>query len=311
MLNNLKKSSASEPKPLLLIIFLLLVLSQTYGQIDIQRYTTATDTFYWKRYIRVPKPPEVNLRRFLVSHASQVYDSFLAGNISQIPQFNSDSTHRFTNKELRKQLFAVEINGDNRPDMIFQGTSEEGLAITRIWINEKEGFTLVFEDYQYISQFQKEGDRLVRLQLGDVGNSGDYLYFTRDYMVHYNNDEVVFVKGKQSVIYKNCEEPSVLYPQPVPFTAVSDTMMLRASAALQNEPFLPDMGSFGNIVAKYRSKARGVVLAQKSYGKGNVWYYVEISPAVSPAASILYGTDRIPTFVSGWVSALSIQMDPK
>jgi hypothetical protein len=95
---------------------------------------------------------------------------------------------------------------------------------------------------------------------------------------------------------------------PIPFIAKADTMMVRASAAQQNEPFIPHLDTFGNIVAKYRTRANGMALAYKSDGRGNDWFFVEISPSTGPSASILYGIDRIPTFIRGWVSSRSIQL---
>ena len=53
------------------------------------------------------------------------------------------------------------------------------------------------------------------------------------------------------------------------------------------------------------------MLATKSYGKGNVWFYVEIEPDVYPTASILYGLDKFPVFVRGWVSGSSVSATGK
>ena len=292
------------------LIFLASVSLTGSAQVDIQRYTTATDTFYWKRYISIPKPPRVNLKKYSVSQSSKRVDSFLARCIGQFPQFTNDSAPRYSIKDLKKCLYPVDINGDKLPDMIFSGFSGGESEIVRIWLNRRDSFELVFEDYQYISKFIKEGDKLVEMQTGDPGVGDNYLYFTHDYQVEYVKDEPVFVKGKQIVAYKHTEEPAKYYPQPIPFIAKADTMLFRASAAQQNEPFIPQLDTFGNIIAKYRAKARGIALAYKSYGKGNDWFFVEVSPAAAPSASILYDIDKIPAFIRGWVSSQSIQLAP-
>ena len=296
--------------PFILPVFLLLFSVTAYAQIDIQRYTTATDTFYWKRYIHIPKPPRVNLKRFSVSQPAKKIDAFLAREIGQFPQFTNDSTPRFSVRELKKSLYPIDINGDDLPDMIFSGFSGGESEMVQIWLNCRDSFELVFEDYQYISKFSKTGDHLVELQTGDAGCCGNYLYFTRNYQVGQENGKPIFIKGKQVVAYQYTEEPSTYYPQPIPFVAKADTMLLRASAVQQNEPFNPNLDTFGNIVAKYRTKARGLVLAFKSYGKGNDWFFVEISPSAAPSASILYDLDKMPTFIRGWVSSQSIQLEP-
>jgi hypothetical protein len=292
------------------LIILAMACLAGNAQIDIQRYTTATDTFYWKRYISIPKPPRVNLKRLTVSHISREVESFLAKHISQFPQFTNDSAPRFTVKDLKKRLFPVDINGDRLPDMIFSGFSGGESDIVRIWLNRRDSFELVFEDYQYISKFTKAGDKLVGLQTGDVGCCDAYLYFTRDYRVEPDDGKLSFIKGKQVVAYQHTEEPAKYYPEPIPFIARADTMLVRASAVQQNEPFNPHLDTFGNIIAKYRTRARGVALAYKTYGKGNEWFFVEISPFAAPSASILYDTEKMPTFIRGWVSGLAITLEP-
>ncbi|MCX6267310.1 MAG: hypothetical protein NTW16_08150 [Bacteroidetes bacterium] len=292
------------------LFFLLLLPSFGHAQIDIQRYTTATDTFYWKRYIRIPKPPRVNLKRFSVSRSSRTIDTFLEQHLGQFPQFMDDSPGKFSIRDLKKRLYAIDVNGDKHPDVIFSGNSEGESEMVRIWLNRSDSFEFVFEDYQYISKLTKTGNRLVEMQTGDVGSSDSYLYFTRDYRIVEENGECRFIKGKQVVAYQYTEEPMKYYPQPIPFISKADTMLVRASAAQQNEPFIPYLDSFGNIMAKYRKKADGFVLAYKTYGKGEEWFYVEISPSTAPSASILYDMDKMPTFIRGWVSGQSIRLQP-
>ncbi len=291
------------------LVALCLIPSTGAAQIDIRQYTSATDTFYWKRYTHIPAPKRVNLKKFTSSKSEKRLAFFLTDNRSDFTQFQRDSAQPLPVADLKKYIFQVDINGDRMTDMIFCGPDGGASEIVKIWINRSDSFELVFEDYQYISRYLRVNGRLSELQTSEVGQGPGYLYFTRDYKVSFEENAPVFVKGKQTVAYKYTEEPFNYLPAPVQFTALADTMMLRASAARLNEPFHPDLDSFGNIVAKYRSKARGVVLAQKSAGKGNVWYYVEVSPSVAPSASILYGTDKFPTFIRGWVSGQAIQME--
>jgi hypothetical protein len=311
MLPNLKRNSGSDLKKIqpVLLLLLLSLSSPGFAQIDIQRYTTATDTFYWKRYMQVPEPPRINLRRLTASQSAKKIESFLAKYLVEFPQFTGDLELSRSEKDLKKCLYPVDINHDKLADMIFSGPDGGGSEIVRIWLNRRDSFELIFEDYQYISKFTRTGDKLTAMQTGDIGYGGNYLYFTRDYRVEYEKDEPVFIKGKQIVTYKHTEEPLKYYPQPIPFVSKADTLLVRASSAQQNEPFIPDLDTFGNIVAKYRTKSRGLALAYKSNGKGNDWFFVEFSPFASPSASILYDIDRMPTFIRGWVSGQAIQLE--
>lgn len=292
-----------------IFLFLFILLSlQVEAQINIKTYTSETDTFYWKRYTHIPKPLKVNLKRFTVSGSGKIIESFLLKHADQFPQFANDSAPRFSIKDLKKSLYPVRINGDDHTDIIFSGFSGGESDIVRIYINRNDSFELVFEDYQYISKYQTSDGLLTAMETGDPGCSDNYLYFTRDYKIKQESSNPLFIKGKQVVAYKYTEEPVSYFPQVLPFIAKRDTLLLRASAAQLNEPFNPRLETFGNIIAKYRSRARGLALAYKSNGKGNDWYFVEIFPDVSPAASILYDIDKMPTFIRGWVSAMAISL---
>jgi hypothetical protein len=296
----------------IIVLFAIILFTlEVDAQINIKTYTSATDTFYWKRYIHIPKPPKTNLKQFMVSRSGKIIESFLATHLAQFPQFTNDSVRRFNIKDLKKCLYPVEINGDQLPDMIFSGFSGGESDIVRIYLNRKDSFELVFEDYQYITKFICLQGRLKEMQTGDVGCRGNYLYFTRNYTVKQENGEPLFIKGMQQVVYQYTEEPVSYYPRAIPFTTISDTMLLRASAAQLNEPFNPHLDTFGNIIAKYRTRVKGVALAYKSYGKGNDWYFVEIFPDASPSASILYDVEKMPTFIRGWVSGQAIFLELK
>ena len=310
--NSGKSSACNRLKPaFLLLICLITLIFRAEAQIDLRTYTTATDTFYWKRYIQIPEPPRVSLRRFCVSggKAKQAGERFLEQNKMAVKDDLQDSLHPMSDDDLRKLIFPIDLNGDQLPDIILSGKTSRSAGFVRIWMNHGGSFEPVFEDYQSISQFRIEGTRLTALQTADIGSDGQYLYFTRDYKIQWEGNDPVFVRGKQVVSYMHTREPSVLLREPTPFTARADTMLLRASPSRQDEPFIPALGTFGNIIAKYRSEAKGTVLASYAKVPGNDWFYVEVDPSVMPSASILYDTDKLPTFIRGWVSGRAIRTE--
>lgn len=296
--------------PFFLPVFLLLCHHPSAAQIDIRRYTTATDTFYWKRYTQIPCPPAFNLKRVTAGRASKKITEFLLRQKEDFQQYNTDSTANLPVEEIKRCLYPVDIDGDDKSDMIFSGSVRGEEPMVRIWLGRGDSFRLVFEDYQYISRLILTGGKLSELQTAEKGSGEekDYLYFTNDYRIQWEKGDPLFVRGNRVVSYQHTEEPFHYLPHPAPFESVKDTMMLRASAARQDEPFIPALGSFGNIIAKYRNKARGLALAKKTFGGGNDWYFVEIAPSVMPSASILYDIDRLPTFIRGWVSGQAIEL---
>jgi len=293
----------------LIIIFLITGPGQVFAQINLHRYTSETDTFYWKKYIHFAEPKKLSLKPFTVKRAKKITEQFLAENLALFPQFTSDSASRFGIDDLKKSLFPVDINGDQNPDVVFSGYSGGESDMVKIFVNQGGHFELVFEDYQYITRFDYVDGKLDRLQTADLGCCDAYLWFTRDYKILQEVPAPAFIKGKQTVIYKYTEEPRAFLPVPEPFRTRTDSLMVRASAARLNEPFNPHLDTFGNIVARYRAKASGVVLAIKNDDKGNAWCFVEIFPDTKPSASILYDTEKIPTFIRGWVSILGIELN--
>jgi hypothetical protein len=289
-----------------LIVIFVFAMMNAHGQINLKTYTSATDTFYWKRYEHIPPPERIKPGRMAKPAKGQIFYQFLSQMISEFPWLCQDSAGRSMKPGFNKYFYFAEINGDQNKDILYAGPSASGCEMVRIYFNDGNSFQLLFEDYQYLSGWQTKQNQLISLQTGEVECEGEYLYFTRDYTVQWNEEIPVIVKGRHIAWYKYSELPRKYFDKPVPFAAAADTLLLRASAAQLNEPFLSNPETFGNIVAKYRSKVRGELLAMKSDGKGNTWYFAEIWPDTKPSASILYGTEKVPVFIRGWISGLSV-----
>jgi hypothetical protein len=291
------------------LLFLLLP-ALAFSQIRIKTYTSATDTFYWKRYEQMPKPKKLNLRPYLFATPGNVIDTFISGNLGDFPQFTNDSVKKYTVKELRRSLYPVDINGDRRPDIIFCGFSGGEAELTRIYLNQPGGFKLVFEDFQYIVYLAFRDGKMTRIRTADPGCCDAYLYFQREYEVKYTDGFPDFIRGRQTADFSHAERP--LEKLAKPFTLVSkyDTILIRASAAIQNEPWNPYMETWGNIIGGYTEKIRATAIAVKENRVGDRWYYVEIIPDIKPKKSIFYDTDKYPTFIRAWVDSDEVSVSP-
>ena len=119
-------------------LLLLLCITASLGgvaQIDIRQYTTATDTFYWKRYIRVAPPPKENLKRYKAANASGQVALFFAKRSQHLPELSSDSSlPQITDREVSKHLFPIDVDGDRTPDMVFSGPLDGEPGMVRIWL---------------------------------------------------------------------------------------------------------------------------------------------------------------------------------
>lgn len=292
------------------ILLFFLLPSVSFTQITIKRYTTATDTFYWKKYEQVREPKKVNLKHYTVSGANSLIELFLASNLHEFQQFTNDSTKRHTLKELKRCLYAVDLNNDKLADIIFTGFSGGESDITRIFINQGSSFKLVFEDYQYIVSMNFTDNMLTRIKTADVGCCDAYLYFIREFTIRHTSGDLEFIKGKQTAEYSHNQRPAGLLKTPVSWESRENSILIRASAALLNDPFNPDLNTYGNIVAGFKQKIRGTILAVQKGSNGEEFFYVEIFPGFKPEKSIFYDIEKYPTFIRGWVDSFDVKTNP-
>ena len=279
-------------KNIILSMAMMLIAVHVCGQIKLKTYTSATDTFYWKRYEHIAKPVKVNLSKFTVGKPSRSINSFLEKNLAFFPQFANDSAPQHTIKDLRHALYPVDLNGDQQPDMIFSGFSGGESAITKIFMNRIDTFELVFEDYQYITAMDMVNGVLHSMTIADPGCCDAYLYFEREYTVRKEGNSLSFIKGKQVAWYHYTERPRESFKTPLPWSAVYDTMLIRASASLLDDPFNPHLDTYGNIIAGYIQKIRGTALARQTDSRGMEWYFIEIIPENRPRKSIFYEMEK-------------------
>ncbi len=299
---------------LILCLWLWGLVIPAGAQIKLRQYTSATDTFYWKRYIRIAEPRRFNPGRVSLRPRSALTDAFLEKHADILPSSAdslTDTVAPLPSPGLKKYLYPVEINGDGRPDMIFQGPSGTGGTLVRMWVAVDRRFELIFEDYQYISEFRVRDGRLQSIVTADLGSRSEPLWYTREYKVAGEGADLRILRGKQVVHYSNTEAPPAAKFSPVPFESATDTLMVRASAAVLNEPFDPRLLTFGNIIARYRQKVHGTLLATRKDKAGRTWYYAEIIPSVAPAASILGEAKKIPAFLRGWVQGESVRPESR
>lgn len=295
-------------RKLLAALSAFLIISGTSAQIDIRRYTSATDTFYWKRFEHIPGPSPLRLSRIASSPNRSTLAAFLEQHEEQFPQLRPDTTVAPDIREWKKYLRAADFNDDGKPDIIYAGPGRATDHMVRLYLCRETGFDLVFEDFGFLTNWALKERRLSSLGTGEASCAAGATWFTREYSAAWEGSDPVFIKGKQTAWYCYTEIPSRILEKPVAFESIRDTLTLRASAARINEPFIPDPETFGNIVAKYRQKVRGVVIGTPRHEKNGDWYFVELIPDAFPSATVICRNNQIPLFIRGWVSASAISL---
>lgn len=293
-------------RKLAVALYVFLVMTGASAQIDIHRYTSATDTFFWKRYEHIPGPAPLRLSRVGSVPKGNILTALIAQYPEQFAQLSPDSTVAPDIREWKKNLRATDFNDDGKPDIIYAGPGRTTDHMVQLYLFRETGFNLVFEDFGFLTNWTMKEHRLISVGTGEASCAAGATNFLRDYEVKWEGAEPRFIHGKQTAWYRYTELPSLLLEKPVAFESIRDTLTLRASAARINEPFIPEPETFGNIVAKYSKKLRGVVIGTTGHQKNNDWYFVEIIPDAFPSATVLCRHNQIPLFIRGWVPASAI-----
>lgn len=287
----------------ILFMFFVIIGCQLAAQIKIKTYTTATDTFYWKKYEHVLPPAKASLKKFIVQNGDQTIRTFLAHPPSKFGEILSDSLRMHAKEPIRKYLFPVDLNNDLLPDIIFNGSGRNETGMVQIYLNRNDSFELVFEDFRYVTSLKKGQAGFSEIVTGDAGSREDYLYFERRYKLQSERHSLLFVRELQSVVYKYTQRPGKYFARSVPFNSLNDTILVRASASLIDAPYNPKLKSYGNIIGGYTGFISGNILASEKDVTGKTWYYAEIFPSEMPHKSIFYGIDNFPTLIIGWLDS--------
>ncbi len=276
------------------------------AQIKLKTYTSATDTFYWKKYEHVPPPARLNLKKYTVANNASQVETFLQNTPQAFKTFISDSLRMHPENPPKKYLYAININHDALPDIVFNGSGRNETEMVQIYINRKDSFDLVFEDYRYISELSGDKAGITGVVTGDPGKKGDYRYFRRYYSIAHEGKSVAFIRGKQTVEYKFTQRPGKEFENPRPFKAMNDTTLVRASARFIDAPYDPKLKTWGNIICGFTKVISGNILAMEKDAAGLIWYFVEIFPDEKPEKSIFGDLGNYPTFIHGWLPSEDI-----
>lgn len=286
------------------------ILASLSGFPQKKSIAAVSDSDYWNLYQRIDKPQQLNLKKFCSRDKNGSIDLFIKCCTSHFPQFAVDSLGSYDIKALRKCLYLSDLDGDGQPDIIFSGPGEGSSMLTQIYINRKDSFELVFEDYQYITSMVIRNGHLSELTLCDPGVEDSWLYFSRYYRVELQNGQLVFIHGKQTAEFRYAEKPELFNFEGNQVISAVDSLIIRASASVIDKPLIRKFGMNGNQIASYVMKFRMIIVGRNDLKSKDPWCYIEIIPDLKPARSLFYDTGDYPTFIRGWVKLKDIKTTP-
>jgi hypothetical protein len=215
---------------------------------------------------------------------------------------------------LRKDLHFLDLNGDGKDDVVFEGQSGGEAQEVNIFINTGQGYKKVFSVFQGIVKMEWQDKRLVRLYIDDWGCCDDYLERHMIYDISYGKTGIpIFKKVNQGLsIYKGVS-PDSLYDKPFRFEVLNEGYKIRSAPKIDDTSVQPwdndqakETGS-GNSIGKLAKGATGTAIAKKTDTTGREWLFVQIDELYLPKNDILYVENKFPSKLIGWISSRFIK----
>lgn len=215
---------------------------------------------------------------------------------------------------LKNDLHLLDINGDKKLDVLFDGRSGGEPREINIYINTGSSFKKVFSVWQGIVKMDWEGTLLKRIYIDDWGCCAEYQILHKIFDITYDKTNTpVFKQIYQSVSVSQGEIPSIILDKPFRFEVLNQGYKIRSepviddtSARMWNTNQQEGKGD-GNSLGKLTRGATGTALAKKVDITGREWLYVEIDEPFLPKNDIIFIENKLPTKIAGWISSRFIK----
>jgi hypothetical protein len=227
----------------------------------------------------------------------------------------NDSPFRVNFDSLYNDLHFVDLNGDSRNDVIFDGQTSGEPRVIEIFINDGSHFKKAFSVTQGVVKLDWQGGRLSRIYIQDWGCCDADLVFHKIYNVNYDKSNYpTFEQIYQSIVVYEAILPDSILETPLEFEVLNHAYNIRNAPQKDDSSFQHwnnDGGSRtfnGNIIGKLVKGARGMALAKTVDNSGREWLYVEVDEEYLLANDIIYHENKFPTKLKGWISSRFVKM---
>ena len=290
-------------KPILGLICLLITAcanSQQYLTFPIHN----SDLYNWKEIEK--QVPKSDIDRFILDRPKDFY-----------AYRQKDNCCGVTFDSLYNDLHFLDLNGDGKNDVIFDGQTAGEPREIEIFINEGSHYKKTFSDIQGIAKLDWQGGRLSRIYIRDWGCCDAYLERQKIYAVDYDKSYYpTFHQIYQSVVIYEAVVPDSILQTPLQFEVLNQAYNIRSEPQKDDSSFRNwnndgDSQSRtynGNIIGKLVKGARGMALAKTVDNSGREWLYIEIDKEYLLASDIIYTENKFPTKVRGWINGRFVKM---
>ncbi len=224
--------------------------------------------------------------------------NFLRNNLSLIP--DDSSYWPYKTDEMLKCLYEIDINGDGKKDIIYDGPSSGEGNMTKLFINENGQYKKVLHERQDITQMTFSDGRLSKLTISQPGCCADPQVLDFYYTISYSADKLPKFKLVHTIGYPmSYEALTSKYGNPIPFHTITDHTDLRDCCHVLDVEH-PMFGDKGNMIAIYPKQAKGIALGEKIQD-GITWIFVHMAKENKIKETQFPGFLDQPTETCGWI----------
>lgn len=203
-------------------------------------------------------------------------------------------------ERLFQHLHIIDINGDAKNDIIYQGYSGGEPQITQIFLNNDNEYEKVFTQYQNIHSLKFENNKLVSFKIANPGCCADPQFVEHQYSVTYNKEKPQFRLDKSVGFYIGMEKVKLKYDKPKDFTIVNHGSRLRVDTYILDNVEHPLYGPEGNVISDFQKGIKGKAIGYKNQD-GITWINV-LLPIDNAFTDYDYHNQKnIPSYTYGWI----------
>jgi len=223
--------------------------------------------------------------------------NFLTANYDSVKLY-ADFPYQPT--DLVKSVYAIDFNGDDLLDIIYDGPTGGEQNITQLFLNKGDHYEKVFSGYQDVIKADFFNNRLNSFILINPGCCADPQIVEYYYSVTYADNKPTFKLDKTIGYLSHTEKPQKQLFSPKMFSVQANTAKLRSDCYILDNVEHPVYGGNGNVIANYELGSKGKVLGTKR-DKNIDWVYA-IMNANNKIDSCDFPTFKEqPTEIKGWI----------
>ncbi len=227
----------------------------------------------------------------------QLSDSEIKELINRIkPQFEYYFQRNFHRDTFIEKIHFVNLNGDDKIDLIFNGYSGGESDIIKFFIQKNSEFSKWFEIFQYPLDIKIKENRITEITTIDYGCCDSYMTTISKYKI--NEKEKLI----SETAFVNWTDMIGTYIKPIRFEIINKKYYLRDSPFIDNNKEHPRFDNKGNIIGELTKGQKGIAFKQEKDSIGTIWWLIETEPLDSLQHSYFYD-NKIKTSYIGWISS--------